>query len=90
MMSLFSRISVLFSGCSRVFETMALTTIWIGTDMELEPSADRAQKNFLASHSVGRLSCLSTNKTLEHKCTLEFRGYWVGIGKKKIQICVAL
>lgn len=74
-MSLFSRISVFFSGCSRVFETMALTTIWIGMDMELEPKADMALKNFLASHSAGRLSCLSTNKTLEHKGTHDLRGY---------------
>lgn len=82
-MSLFSRISVFFSGCSRVFETMALATIWIGTDMELEPKADIAEKNFLASHSAGRLSCLSTNKTLEHK---DLGGYWDRIGKNLIHI----
>lgn len=80
MMSLFSRISVFFSGCSRVLETMALATIWIGTDMELEPIADMAQKNFLASHSAGRLSCLSTNKTLGHKGRPDFRGYCAGFG----------
>lgn len=73
MMSLFSRISVFFSGCSRVFETMALTTVWIGIDMELDPKAETALKNFLASHSAGRLSCLSTNKTLKHKGTRDFR-----------------
>lgn len=86
MMSLFSRISVFFSGCSRVFETMALATIWIGTDMELEPKADIAEKNFLASHSAGRLSCLSTNKTLEHKGKQDLGGYWDRIGKNLIHI----
>lgn len=68
-MSLFSRISVFCSGWSTVFDTIALATSWIGTAMDLNPTADTVLKNFLAIHSAGRLSCLSTNKTLWRKST---------------------
>lgn len=68
-MSLFSRISVFCSGCSTVFDTIAFPTIWIGMDMDVEPTADKALKNVLASHSTGRLSCLSTSKTLLERST---------------------
>lgn len=66
-MSLCSRISAaFFSGCccSSVLETMALATLWMGMAMGVEHTLVSAPKNFLAIHSPGRLSCLSTSKTL--------------------------
>lgn len=81
-MALFSRISIFCSGWSSVFDAIAFTTTWIGMDMDVEHTAEKALKNFLASHSVGRLSCLSTNKTLLEKNTKALmicRLYWVGL-----------
>ena len=43
---------------------MAFATTWIGMAMEVEQTEEKAPRNFLASHSAGRLSCLSTSKTL--------------------------
>lgn len=66
-MALFSRISVFFSGWSRVLDTMAFATAWMGTDMEEVHTALTAPKNLRANHSPGRLSCLSTSRTLEQR-----------------------
>lgn len=73
-MSLFSRISVFFSGCSRVLETIALATLWMWMAMDVEQTEVRAPKNFLAIHSPGRFSCLSTNRTLLKRKTGESTG----------------
>lgn len=63
-MALFSSISVFCSGWRKVFVTMAFATSWMGMDMDVEHTAETAPKNFLVSHSAGRLSWRSTNKTL--------------------------
>lgn len=65
--SLFSRISVLCSGWSTVLDTIAFATTGTGTAMEVEQTAETAPKNLRMTHSPGRLSCLSTNKTLLEK-----------------------
>lgn len=69
--SLFSRTSVFCSGWRRVLDTIAFATTWTGTAMEVEQTAETAPKNFRITHSPGRLSRLSTNKTLfENKTQL--------------------
>ena len=43
---------------------MAFATASIGIAMDVEQTEEKAPKSFLVSHSPGRLSCLSTSKTL--------------------------
>ncbi len=64
-----------------MFDTIAFPTSSIGMDMDEEPTVDKAPKTFLIIHSPGRLSFLSTNKTLMEKNkgidNLEIKLEWV-------------
>lgn len=62
--ALFSRSSICpLLGCTRLF-SIALTTVTTGTAYPLAQESGRELKNFLASHSPGRDSCLSHSRTL--------------------------
>lgn len=63
-MALFSRSSICpLLGLTRLF-SIALTTVTTGTAYPLAQESGREPKNFLASHSPGRDSCLSHSRTL--------------------------
>lgn len=62
-MALFSRSSICpLLGLTRLF-SIALTTVTTGTAYPLAQESGREPKNFLASHSPGRDSCLSHSRT---------------------------
>lgn len=66
-MALFSRSSICpLLGLTRLF-SIALTTVTTGTAYPLAQESGREPKNFLASHSPGRDSCLSHSRTLEDR-----------------------
>lgn len=67
-MALFSRISTFCSPSFSVLTTIALANDVMGIDSAVGNKEERGPRNFLAIHSAGLLSCLSTNNTLNrHK-----------------------
>lgn len=81
-MALFSRSSICpLPGLTRLF-SIALTTVTTGTAYPLAQESGKEPKNFLASHSPGRDSCLSHSRTLgdrkvEEERACIFGPYWI-------------